>query len=86
MRVTVPHSLAIPAMLQDSSMLSIVPASLARALTRGGELLVRQLPYRAGTSVTRAVWHQRNDHDEAHAWLREKVAAVARDAAGSADG
>ncbi|HSW18652.1 MAG TPA: LysR substrate-binding domain-containing protein [Ramlibacter sp.] len=85
MRVTVPHSLAIPAMLHDSNMLSIVPASLAKALTRGGELLIRQAPYRAGASITRAVWHERNEHDVGHGWLREMVAAAARDAAGGSD-
>jgi DNA-binding transcriptional LysR family regulator len=77
MRVTVPHSLAIPALLRETDMLSIVPASLARALTRTGELLLRQPPYRAATSTTRAVWHRRNDHDAAHAWLRDLVAAAA---------
>jgi DNA-binding transcriptional LysR family regulator len=85
MRVTVPHSLAIPAMLHDSNMLSIVPASLAKALTRGGELLLRQPPYRAGTSITRAVWHQRSEHDVAHVWLRDMVAAAARSAAAGSD-
>jgi len=78
-------SLAIPAMLHDSNMLSIVPASLAKALTRGGELLLRQPPYRAGTSITRAVWHQRSEHDVAHVWLRDMVAAAARSAAAGSD-
>ncbi|WP_395321917.1 LysR substrate-binding domain-containing protein [Variovorax sp. UC74_104] len=77
-RVTVPHALAIPALLRDSDMLSIVPASLAQALARGGDLVGRQPPYRAGQSVTRAVWHRRNDHDAGHVWFREMVAAVAK--------
>ena len=77
LRVTVPHSLAIPALLGESDMLSIVPASLAKALMRGEELLRRQPPYRAGTATTRAVWHRRNDHDPAHVWLRDRVAAAA---------
>ena len=77
MRVTVPHALAIPALLRGSTMLSIVPSSLAKALARGGELLLRAPPYPAGTASTRAVWHRRNDHDPAHVWLRERVAAVA---------
>jgi DNA-binding transcriptional LysR family regulator len=78
LRVTVPHSLAIPALLRDSDMLSIVPSSLAGALTRTGELLQRAPPYRAGNATTRAVWHRRNDHDAAHIWLREMVAAAGR--------
>jgi DNA-binding transcriptional LysR family regulator len=80
LRVTVPHSLAIPGLLRETDMLSIVPGSLAKAL-KGGELLLRQPPYRAGTSVTRAVWHRRNEHDLGHAWLRDMVAKIAREAA-----
>ncbi|WP_280813167.1 LysR substrate-binding domain-containing protein [Variovorax sp. TBS-050B] len=87
LRVTVPHSLAIPALLRGSDMLSIVPASLAQALVRsGGELLMRQPPYPAGRSMLRAVWHRRNDHDAAHTWLRERVAAAAMAAGGGGDG
>jgi DNA-binding transcriptional LysR family regulator len=84
LRVTVPHSLAIPALLRDSDMLSIVPTSLARALTRTGELVMRPLPYPAAAAVTRAVWHRRNDHDAGHAWLREQVAEVAQAVQGTA--
>jgi DNA-binding transcriptional LysR family regulator len=76
LRVTVPHSLAIPALLRDDDMLAIVPSSLAKELTRGGDLLLRQPPYRAGTAITRAIWHGRNDYDPAHVWLRERVAAA----------
>ncbi|TFZ05656.1 LysR family transcriptional regulator [Ramlibacter henchirensis] len=84
LRVTVPHSLAIPALLRESDMLSIVPASLATALTRSGELLLRQPPYPAGTAITRAVWHRRNDHDPAHVWLRDTIVEVAKAAGESA--
>ncbi|MDN8616267.1 LysR family transcriptional regulator [Variovorax ginsengisoli] len=77
-RVTVPHSLAIPALLRETEMLSIVPASLAMALAKNSDLLRRQPPYQAGTSTIRAVWHRRDEHDEGHVWLREAVAAMAR--------
>lgn len=73
LRVTVPHSLALPALLRGSDMVSIVPTSLARALATGGELVLRQPPYRTATATTRAVWHRRNEHDAAHMWLREQV-------------
>ncbi|MBB3181926.1 LysR substrate-binding domain-containing protein [Variovorax sp. Sphag1AA] len=80
LRMTVPHSLAIPALLRDTQMLSIVPASLAVALTKSGELVRRQPPYEAGTSSMRAVWHGRDEHDVGHVWLREMIAQTARDA------
>jgi DNA-binding transcriptional LysR family regulator len=77
-RVTVPHSLAIPELLRETDMLSIVPASLAAALARTSDLLRRQPPYQAGTSTIRAVWHRRDEHDAGHVWLRELVAGTAR--------
>jgi DNA-binding transcriptional LysR family regulator len=78
LRMTVPHSLAIPALLQGSDMLSIVPASLGLVLTKSSDLLRRQPPYAAGTSTIRAVWHGRDEHDAGHTWLREMVAKTAR--------
>lgn len=78
LRVTVPHALAIPALLRDTQMLSIVPASLAVVLAKSGDLIRRQPPYQAGTSALRAVWHGRDEHDLGHAWMREMVAKTAR--------
>ena len=80
MRITVPHALAIPALLRETPMLAIVPESLAVALAGSGELACRRPPYRAGTSTLRGVWHARDEHDAGHAWLRERVAAIARSA------
>jgi DNA-binding transcriptional LysR family regulator len=77
-RVTVPHALAIPALLHDTQMLAIVPASLAVALAKSGDLIRREPPYQAGTETLRAVWHGRDEHDAGHAWLRERVAKTAR--------
>lgn len=77
-RVTVPHSLAIPQLLRDTNMLSIVPASLAAALAKSSDLLQREPPYRAEKSTIRAVWHRRDEHDTGHSWLREMVANTAQ--------
>jgi DNA-binding transcriptional LysR family regulator len=77
-RVTVPHSLAIPELLRDTDMLSIVPASLAVALVKSSDLLRREVPYRAEKSTIRAVWHGRDEHDAGHVWLREMVAKTAQ--------
>lgn len=79
MRVVVPHSLAIPALLERTDMLSIVPASLAAVLTRGGALIARTPPYPAGSFTLRAVWHSRDEHEEGHVWLRERVCNIAAD-------
>jgi DNA-binding transcriptional LysR family regulator len=72
-RITVPHSLAIPALLRDTSMLAIVPESLGVALAKREDLLCRQPPYQAATSTIRAIWHGRDEHDVGHVWLREMI-------------
>jgi DNA-binding transcriptional LysR family regulator len=78
LRMAVPHALAIPALLQGTQMLSIVPASLAIVLAKDNELVRREPPYQAGTSVLRAVWHARDEHEPGHAWLRDMVVDTAR--------
>ena len=80
-RTTVPHSLAIPALLRGSDMLSIMPSSLARSLAGGSDLLLREPPYPSVLSTFRGIWHSRNDQDPAHVWLRECVARAAQQVA-----
>lgn len=79
-RVTVPHSLAIPALLRDTDMLAVVPSLLAKALASNSDLICRASPYAGGHETMCAVWHGRDDYDVGHTWLRELVARVARTA------
>ena len=72
-RVTVPHSLAIPDILAGSDMLCIVPESLAVHLCRGKTLIKKPMPYAVTPAVVRAVWHNRNQADPAHRWLRDMI-------------
>lgn len=80
LRMTVPHALAIPTLLRGTEMLAIVPASLASALAKSGDLVRRDPPYQAEAKVIRAVWHARDEHDAGHAWMRDLVARTARSA------
>ena len=76
-RVTVPHSLAVPELLVDSDMLSIVPAPLAQAFASRGDLHAKPLPYEVANVSLRAIWHRRHEHDPAHVWLREQLMEIA---------
>ncbi|MGT2473318.1 LysR substrate-binding domain-containing protein [Paraburkholderia terrae] len=78
MRMSVAHSLAIPALLRHSDMLALVPSSLGRELERYGELKMHATPYECHNAAVRAVWHERNDTDPALQWLRQQLADVAR--------
>lgn len=81
-RMTVAHALALPMLLRDTDMLSIVPRPLAGEFAQGAALACAELPYPTPGIDVRAVWHQRNDDDAGHQWLRECVnqAAAAVDA------
>jgi DNA-binding transcriptional LysR family regulator len=74
LRLTVPHALAIPSLLRDTSMLSIVPESLGLALISGGALVGREPPYKTQGTTIRAIWHGRSEHDAGHRWLRTTLA------------
>jgi DNA-binding transcriptional LysR family regulator len=79
LRVSVAHSLAIPALLEHSEMLALVPSPLAREFGRNGKFRVRPTPYPAPTSSVSAVWHSRNEHDPALQWLRSQILEVAKE-------
>ncbi len=73
-QITVPHSLAIPALMKGTDLLSILPCSLARVLVTDGDFVMVLPPYPVASSAFRGIWHSRNDHDPAHLWFRQIVA------------
>jgi DNA-binding transcriptional LysR family regulator len=81
-RITVPHSLAIPELMQGTELLSILPCSLARNLATNENYVMASPPYPVASSTFRGIWHSRNDHDPAHIWLRQ----IALRAVGKATG
>lgn len=77
MRMSIAHSLALPALLRHSDMLALVPSSLGRELERYGELKMCPMPYGCPNVTVRTVWHERNDVNPALQWLRLQLADVA---------
>lgn len=65
-----PHFLAIPALIEDSDTLAIVPRPLAELFVRTHALLIRELPYPVAPRHLDMLWHGENDLDPAHCWLR----------------
>ncbi|WP_083901236.1 LysR substrate-binding domain-containing protein [Azospirillum sp. B4] len=73
------HLLAAAPMLRDSDLFCTMPARVAHPLASAFGLVARPLPLE-GTPGMRLsmVWHRRLDSHPAHAWLRRRVAEVAR--------
>jgi len=71
--VTMPHFLALPALLEGTELAAIVPRPLADAFTHTQAIAVHELPYPTTPLEVCLLWHERQEDDPAHAWLRETV-------------
>jgi DNA-binding transcriptional LysR family regulator len=69
--VSLPHFLALPALLVDSELAAIVPRPLARALEQAHAITTYELPYTTAPVEVRLLWHERVEHEPSHEWLHE---------------
>ncbi len=68
--VSLPHFLALPALLEDTQLTAIVPRPLARSLTRIHPLSMHELPYAVAPVDVSVLWHERNTRSLPQEWLR----------------
>ncbi|MEH2513313.1 DNA-binding transcriptional LysR family regulator [Nitrobacteraceae bacterium AZCC 1564] len=68
--VSLPHFLALPALLQNCDLVAIVPRPLGQSLARMHALSIHELPYKTSSLHVSALWHERNANDETQEWLR----------------
>ena len=69
--VSLPHFLALPALLEETEMAAIVPRPLASALAAKHSIATFELPYPTALLEVRLLWHQRAEGDPSHEWLHE---------------
>jgi DNA-binding transcriptional LysR family regulator len=67
--LSLPHFLALPALLQHGDLTAIVPRPLGKALARMHALSIHELPYKTSSVHVSALWHERNANDETQEWL-----------------
>jgi DNA-binding transcriptional LysR family regulator len=77
-RYSVPSFLLLPELLLADDLVALVPSRLLRENSHG--LAVFKPPVEVPGFDVIAVWHPRVDRDEAHRWLRTRLAAVAKGA------
>ena len=75
---TVPHFLAIPAILKDSALISTLPRRLALKLADDPGLKTYALPFAAPSHQIVQVWPKRQDRDPLHRWLRRTLREAAQ--------
>lgn len=67
-----------PAVLAETDFVLTCPLSLAESYQERYPLTIRELPFRLPSIETKMIWHEKNDRDPFHAWLREQMAQVDR--------
>jgi DNA-binding transcriptional LysR family regulator len=67
--VCLPHFLAVPALLQNSQLVAVIPRPLAETFARSNPLSIHQLPYSTLSLNVHSIWHERNEADASHHWL-----------------
>jgi LysR family transcriptional regulator, mexEF-oprN operon transcriptional activator len=75
--VTVPHLATVPALAADTDLLGIVPLRLAKECAPALNLKIYPIPFRLPKTALALVWHESNQHDPAHAWMRSMIARFA---------
>jgi DNA-binding transcriptional LysR family regulator len=71
--VSMPHFLALPALIADSGLAAIVPRPLAKVLKQAHPITICELPYPTSVIEVRMLWHERVEHELSHEWLREAL-------------
>jgi DNA-binding transcriptional LysR family regulator len=69
--VSLPHFLALPALLEDTELAAIVPRPLAQALERTHAVTTHELPYATAPFEVRLLWHERVQNEPSHEWLHD---------------
>ncbi len=67
-----------PAILASSDLLLTCPFSLAESYRKIAPLIITELPFKLPTIDTKMVWHEKNQHDPFHQWLRENIHLTGR--------
>jgi DNA-binding transcriptional LysR family regulator len=67
--VSLPHFLALPALLDSSGLSAIVPRPLANSFARTNPISIHELPYPTTRLEVRSLWHERHEGAASHDWL-----------------
>lgn len=69
----VPYFLAAPLVVAHSDLVLTAPRRVAENLARYLPLRLLPPPLEVGSFAMHAIWHERDEHDPAHRWLRDTL-------------
>ena len=71
--ISLPHFLALPALLERTGLVAIVPRPLGISLARAYPISAHDLPYETTPVDVSVLWHERTAKDVPQQWLREML-------------
>ncbi len=71
--MTVNHFSAVPELLKESNLISIVPSTAVEKAIFSGELAVLEPPIQMIPNHVVSFWHKRQERDQGLMWLRDHV-------------
>jgi DNA-binding transcriptional LysR family regulator len=77
-RATTQGLLEIPFMLAGTQLVATLPEDLARTLAKLAPVKLLPVPFETPDTREVIIWHERNEPDPGHAWLREVLIAAAQ--------
>jgi LysR substrate binding domain len=69
--LSMPHFLALPALLGHTDLIAIVPRPLAQSIVDTHKLSIHELPYEPPPVDVSVLWRERTAKEASHQWLRE---------------
>ena len=78
--ITVNQFFTAGRVVSQSDLLTVLPRYFVRVADAGHSLVVKDLPFNMPAVHVDALWHQRLQQSSAHRWLREAIAASAKQA------
>lgn len=78
--LTVSHFSCVPAIMQKTDMMALLPHYYAKNVIRDHDLVMREPPIKLRPFKFELIWHERTERLPSHAWFRENLAAFCREA------
>jgi len=73
----VPHFASVPFLVASSDLIATVPESLAQKYSKLLKLQILPVPFAIPPFRLTMLWHERNQTDPAHSWLRSLITEIA---------
>ncbi|MGE3992084.1 LysR family transcriptional regulator [Pseudorhodoplanes sp.] len=74
--LTVAHVSVLPSMIPDTEIVATVPQPAIPALCKSGAVTWANLPFETEMTSVFIAWHRRQDADQGHIWMREKLRSI----------